>query len=733
LQGRPYGGCAIFWRRDIRAAVNILNTDSRRVCALRVSNNNYYNLLLINVYMPFESDEFSSNAFNCQLAVVNCLIAQNPDCHCIIGGDFNVDFSRNWSHTGLLNSFCVDNNLNPVIKHSLNSVDYTYNFNMMRFNILDNFLLSGVLFDTAVQDVRVLHCVDNTSDHDPLVLDLNIDLERVAHSSKVSVDRIAWYKADANHIDVYKRNLAEALNTIVLPTDALLCHNVLCSNSEHIIALDDYCKHITEACLSASKCSIPHSHNSTDKDSKRPIPGWSEYVEPARAKALFWHNIWVDDGRKKTGIVADIMRKTRLQYHYAIRRVKKSENDIVADRFAESVLNNSERDFWSEVKRMRGKSCTVSNVVDGSTTPDSISDVFAHKYQDLYSSVSYSESEMSSIVNELNNALSVSGFNSDCIINHSDVVTAVNKLKPGKNDGNIGLTSDHIKFGCNELFVHMSFLLTSILSHGCVPDDLLVSTVVPIPKGRNLNLTDSANYRGITLSSIFGKVFDLIVLNRYSDSLVTSDLQFGFKAKRSTNMCTLILKECLAYYTSNNSTVFCTMLDATKAFDKVEYSKLFRQLMARNIPPIVIRMLLNMYVNHTTRVTWNGVYSNKFSVKNGVKQGGILSPVLFCIYFDGLLCRLAKTNIGCFIGNIFVGALAYADDVVLLAPTPHAMRILLAVCDAYADEYQVVFNAKKSKCIVCSPQVTGNNNNLLCFTVGGILLSLLINGRIWDI
>ena len=154
------------------------------------------------------------------------------------------------------------------------------------------------------------------------------------------------------------------------------------------------------------------------------------------------------------------------------------------------------------------------------------------------------------------------------------------------------------------------------MSHGCVPDDLAVSTVIPIPKGHNLNLTDSANYRGISLSSMFGKIFDLIVLTRYADHLFTSDFQFGFKAKRSTNMCSMVLKECISYYNSNNSTVYCTMLDATKAFDRVEYCKLFRQLITRQIPPVVVRLLMNMYVSHATRVSWNGIFSSRISVRN---------------------------------------------------------------------------------------------------------------------
>jgi hypothetical protein len=145
------------------------------------------------------------------------------------------------------------------------------------------------------------------------------------------------------------------------------------------------------------------------------------------------------------------------------------------------------------------------------------------------------------------------------------------RLKPGKHDGHMGLSSDHVKHACDEWYTHASLFLTALTVHGCITDDLSVSTVLPIPKGKNLNYAVSANYRGIALSSLFGKIFDAYVLTRYDTLLAASNLQFGFKAGFSTSMCSMILKETLEHYRRNGSTVYCTMLDATKAFDRVEY------------------------------------------------------------------------------------------------------------------------------------------------------------------
>ena len=89
-------------------------------------------------------------------------------------------------------------------------------------------------------------------------------------------------------------------------------------------------------------------------------------------------------------------------------------------------------------------------------------------------------------------------------------------------------------------------------------------------------------------------------------------------------------------------------LGASKAFDRVDHSLLFRKLLQRHLSPVVVRILLSWYMNQRATVLWNGSLSHKFSISNGVRQGGVLSPILFTIYIDDLLVELEKQGIGCF-------------------------------------------------------------------------------------
>ena len=348
----------------------------------------------------------------------------------------------------------------------------------------------------------------------------------------------------------------------------------------------------------------------------------------------------MDCGRPHNGVVADIMCRICASYHYAIRQVKKDEDLIVREKLANALIDDPSRNFWAEVRKIRSGKLTSSKIVDGCTDESSIAQLFALNYRRLYSSVPYDASEMQDILNELDVRIRDSGLNSsDHIFNSADVRDAIDKLNLHKGDGNCALT-DHLLRAGPDLSVYIAFLFSCMVTHGSAPKDFSVSTIIPIPKKQNINSALSDNFRGIALSSVFCKVFDNLILMKFLDKLCTSALQFGFKSRSSTNICSMVLKETVSYYVNNNSSIYCTFLDASKAFDRIQYCKLFRLLKDRDLPPCIVRILINLYTGNQVRILWAGLASDYFTASNGVKQGAVISPILFCIYIDDLLNRL---------------------------------------------------------------------------------------------
>ena len=89
------------------------------------------------------------------------------------------------------------------------------------------------------------------------------------------------------------------------------------------------------------------------------------------------------------------------------------------------------------------------------------------------------------------------------------------------------------------------------------------------------------------------------------------------------------------------------------------------------------------------QVRWGSSMSSQFTACDGVKQGAILSHILFSIYIDGLFEQLEKSGVGCHMGNHYTGCIGYADDVTLLTPTRSGLKVLIDICDQYAHEYCV--------------------------------------------
>ena len=236
-----------------------------------------------------------------------------------------------------------------------------------------------------------------------------------------------------------------------------------------------------------------------------------------------------------------------------------------------------------------------------------------------------------------------------------------------------------------------------MLKHSYVPHEFRTGIMIPLIKDQQGNHSDTSNYRGITISPVFSKILEHILKAIFFDYLSTSQHQFGFKKHSSTVHALHCLRETVTFYVNNGSRVFCSFLDASKAFDRLVHSGLFLKLMQRKVPVIFLNIIISWYDDLRCCVKWADQFSDWFNVTAGVRQGGVLSPDFYSIYVDGLLQKLRDCKKGCYFRNQFAAALFYADDMALLSPSIRGLKILLKICEEYCSEWDIRLNDKKTK------------------------------------
>jgi hypothetical protein len=110
-----------------------------------------------------------------------------------------------------------------------------------------------------------------------------------------------------------------------------------------------------------------------------------------------------------------------------------------------------------------------------------------------------------------------------------------------------------------------------------------------------------------------------------------------------------------------------------------------------------INLIVYWYRDMQCCVKWNNCFSSWFQVLAGVRQGGVLSPIFYCLYVDELISELIHSGIGCYLRDMFLSCLMYADDMALVAPSMSALRKLLEICGHYCVKWDIKLNPKKSK------------------------------------
>ena len=482
--------------------------------------------------------------------------------------------------------------------------------------------------------------------------------------------------------------------------ESITCRNPTCDIPAHRVDSDGYIEEdlntLSESAgESLSWTSVGHS----GKTSGTKTPGWNVQVRPFRENARFWFSVWLSAGKPLNCELHKIMRRTKNLFHYQVKKCKKAEEQIKREKLLAAVLNSdSDVDLFKEIKSMRKAKATTANKIDDKT--EDIEEHFAGIYKSLYNSVDDYDDlvEVSKIIDSKISNKSVDEVEK---VTPELIKKAVKRIKSNKSDPVLDITSDCLKNAPDDLFLHISNIIKSFLIHGHVSVILLLSTLVPIIKDKLGDICSSKNYRSIAISSLFLKVFDWVIILLYGDCLQLHDLQFAYQPNCSSNMCTWLVVETINYFLRKGGEVFACAMDMTKAFDLVVHSKLLMKLLAASMPAIVVRIMLVMYLTQFANVRWCGAFSEVFSLRNGCKQGAVLSAIAYCVYVNGLFEKLLKNRSGCWVGGSFLGLLGYSDDNFLLAPSREALQSMLEICEEYAEEHGLKFSTdpdpKKSK------------------------------------
>ena len=700
VRGRPFGGVGIVWTSDLNHVITPLsNYKHKRVVAAELKTKEH-DIIMISAYMPFFN---ASKRVEClqetidAISMIELIIEDHPNHLVVIGGDLNTELTGKSPFDPLWREL-MDKNRFAYCDNFISSPRYTYHHESLdqrKFN--DHFIISQEFLDLKLaKGHKILEDGDNISDHLPILMSLSLNLESFSRIEPINLKpTINWEKLSPDEIQKYSDRLWMLVEE--KPSRMKSC-GLACG------CQDDACRQRLQeeydcllSCIKKASDAVPRQKPGSQKD------WWTPELTKLRDQSREIQQLWLLEGRPGHGPTHIERLRVKAAYKRTLRLAKRAPKQDAWNKLHSAMETKDTTSFWKWWRAIySNKSKKVAPVVEGCSTKESITAVFEKSFQ------SHSKPNDANKVDSINKSFqdNYAKFcadhisNCDCSLNRvsvSNVIDALGNMKTGKSADDDGLQAEHFLNAPFNLVVRFMLLFNSMLCHAFVPSQFKSGTIIPIIKDKQGSSSDVNNYRGITISPIASKLFEHALRLVFADHLTTSHLQFGFKSKSSTAHALFCLKETVNYYIDHGNRVYCSFLDASKAFDRLVHAGLFSKLIQRGAPKCLIDILISWYDGLRCRVRWDDYTGNWFSISAGVRQGGVLSPAFYSIYIDDLLCILKSSGIGCHMADVFAAALFYADDMAILAPSIKGLQKLLNLCSSFCADWDICLNSKKTK------------------------------------
>ncbi len=193
----------------------------------------------------------------------------------------------------------------------------------------------------------------------------------------------------------------------------------------------------------------------------------------------------------------------------------------------------------------------------------------------------------------------------------------------------------------------------------------------PIPKSGCQDARNPLSYRGISLAASMYKLYCYILNSRLSSwaesNNILVDEQNGFRKGRSTIDHLSTITNVIESRKMLKRSTYCAFIDFRKAYDYINRDLLWNKLIDIGVRGRMLTAIRSLYASVSSCVRVNSLYTDWFDVKSGVRQGCILSPILFNLFINDLTLYLKTLGVGIQCGTDKICILAYADDIVLVA------------------------------------------------------------------
>ena len=222
-------------------------------------------------------------------------------------------------------------------------------------------------------------------------------------------------------------------------------------------------------------------------------------------------------------------------------------------------------------------------------------------------------------------------------VTREEVERAVKRLRNGKAADEDGIVPELLKNGGTSLVDWLWELLLEVWKTGQVPEEWKRAMLVPLHKKRDRKICD--NYRGISLLSVPGKVLSLALLERLQPIIEPQlmEAQCGFRKGRGTVDQIWVARQVIEKATEYRTPVHLSFVDLTKAYDSVDRTALVAVLRSYGVPHQLVNIIQELHTDTRCHVRTRDGVSEDFQVRSGVRQGCVLSPLLFNCFMDRIV------------------------------------------------------------------------------------------------